>query len=94
MENITIIFDIAIAIISVLVLIKLTGYGGIIGQTLQKIGYGIVIIGVSQLVETIGLYILGNKMSEVDILHFFHRLILLIGVLLVYSGFKKLMTKG
>ena len=47
MENITIVFDVAIAAASLWVLSKLIGYGGEIGDSLAKVGYGIVIIGLS-----------------------------------------------
>ncbi|MFA6503152.1 MAG: hypothetical protein WCT45_02765 [Candidatus Paceibacterota bacterium] len=92
MDILTLSFDILIALLSVSVLIKLRGYGGIIGDSLKMVGYGIITIGLSQFIETVGLYFLGDAgMSTVDIVHFFHRLVLLGGMLLVFFGFRKLM---
>jgi hypothetical protein len=92
MDFITLSFDIVIALLSVLVLIKLRGYGGIIGDSLKMIGYGIITVGVSQFIETVGLYFLGDAgMGTVEIVHFAHRLVLLGGMLLVFFGFRKLM---
>ena len=90
MENITIVFDVAIAAASLWVLSKLIGYGGEIGDSLTKVGYGIVIIGFSQIIETVGLILLNNNVSEV---HIVHRSFLTVGFLLVSWGFRNLMTK-
>lgn len=89
-EGITIIFDVVIAGASLWVLSKLVGYGGVIGDSLTKVGYGIVIIGFSQLIETIGLIIFSSDVSE---LHIFHRLLLTTGFIIVAWGFKKLMSE-
>ena len=94
MDTITLSFDILIALLSLWVLVKLTGYGGPIGQALNMVGYGIITIGISQFIETVGLYFLGNAgMGTVEIVHFFHRFVLLSGMLLVFFGFKKLMNE-
>lgn len=91
MDILTLLFDILIALLSVSVLVKLQGYGGIIGESLKMIGYGIITVGVSQFIETIGLYFMSGDMSTTEIVHFVHRLVLLGGMLLVFFGFKKLM---
>lgn len=84
------VFDILIFLLSLWVLYKLLGYGGIIGRSLSLIGYGIVIIGFSQMVETIGLIFVDSNVFDV---HIVHRSILAIGFLLVALGFKNLMEK-
>lgn len=89
MDGITLVFDAVIALLSLWVLFKLLGYGGIIGDSLAKVGYGIVIIGFSQLIETIGLIIFSTNASAV---HIVHRSLLTIGFLLVSWGFRNLMT--
>ncbi|MDD3531181.1 MAG: hypothetical protein PHV99_01120 [Candidatus Pacebacteria bacterium] len=94
MDILTLSFDVLIALLSLWVLVKLTGYGGPIGQALNMVGYGIITIGVSQFIETVGLYFLGDAgMGIVEIVHFFHHLVLLAGMLLVFFGFKKLMNE-
>ena len=90
---ITLSFDVLIAILSIWVLLKLTGYGGVIGEALTMVGYGIIIVGLSQFIETIGLYFLSSDMGVEGVVHFVHRLVLLTGMLLVFFGFKKLMDK-
>lgn len=90
MENLTIGFDILIALLSLWVLYKLIGYGGTIGKSLSQVGYGIVIIGFSQMVETLGLIFIDKNVFDV---HIVHRSILIIGFFLVAWGFKNLMEK-
>jgi membrane-bound acyltransferase YfiQ involved in biofilm formation len=91
MENITILFDTCIALLSIWVLFKLIGYGGNIGKSLSQIGYGIVIIGISQAVETMGLMFIDKNVFDI---HIIHRSILVIGFSLVAWGFKNLMNKS
>lgn len=94
METTTVLIDLVIAALSVWVLIKVTGYGGIIGTALTLVGYGIIIIGVSQFFETAGLYFLNAEMSTLEIVHLIHHLILFTGMVLVFLGFEKLMNKN
>ena len=90
MKNITILFDVIIALLSLWVLFKLLGYGGIIGKSLSIIGYGIIIIGLSQFVETFGLILFTTNLIIIEIIH---RFILTIGFIFIAWGFKNLMTK-
>ncbi|MFA6999788.1 MAG: hypothetical protein WC241_01595 [Candidatus Paceibacterota bacterium] len=91
MENITILFDVFIALLSIWILFKLIGYGGAIGKSLSLVGYGLVIIGLSQAVETIGLMFIDKNVFDI---HIIHRSILVIGFSLVAWGFKSLMNKS
>lgn len=93
MDMLTLLFDVLIAILSIWVLMKLTGYGGVIGEALTMVGYGIIVIGLSQFIETIGLYFLSSDMSVVGVIHFVHRLVLLTGMFLIFFGFRKLLDK-
>ncbi len=88
MENITILFDILIALLSLWVLFKLIGHGGTIGKTLSLVGYGIVVIGFSQIIETVGLIFFNENVFDV---HIIHRSILTLGFFIVAFGFKKMM---
>ena len=90
MENITILFDILIALLSIWVLFKLIGYGGSIGKSLSFVGYGIVIIGISQIIETLGLIFIDSNVFDV---HIIHRSILVVGFIFLALGFKSLMEK-
>ena len=90
MQNLTILFDVLIALLSLWVLSKLIGYGGSIGKSLSQVGYGIVIIGFSQVVETLGLIFIDSNVFDI---HIVHRSILATGFFLVAWGFKNLMEK-
>ncbi len=90
MNIITILVDIFIGVLSILVFFKINGHGGLVGRALMMIGYGIVIIGLSQTIETIlvDLLHLNEKIIEI-IIH----LLLLAGMISIYTGFIKMFTK-
>lgn len=90
MEITTAAFDIVIAATSLWVLSKLIGYGGLIGDSLAKVGYGLIFIGFSQIVETIGILFFDSNVFDV---HFINRSLLIIGFGFVAWGFKNLMGK-
>ena len=90
MEKIIIIFDIVIALLSIWTLVQITGYGGQIGRSLSMVGYGIIIVGFSQIIETVGINVLIINIPTIEIIH---RLILIIGITIIAFGFKNLMLK-
>jgi hypothetical protein len=90
MEKITIFLDVLVAILSLWILIKLTGHGGFVGQSFAKIGYGTIIIGLSQIVETIGINFIDIDVQTVE---FVYRVFLLMGITFIAMGIKNLMTK-
>ena len=90
METTTVILDVLIALTSLWVLSKVIGYGGSIGDSLAKVGYGIVFIGFSEIVETIGLVVFN---SDIFAIHILNRSLLLVGFALVSWGFKNLMER-
>lgn len=93
MEKLILFLDILIAILSLWVLYKLTAYSGLIGKlgkSLSLIGYGVVVIGLSQFVETVGLNFLDFGVSNIEITH---RLILFVGLIFIAWGFGDLMEK-
>lgn len=88
MEILTIGTDLIIAFLSMWILLKLRGYGGLIGESLTKVGYGTVLLGFSQVFET---YRLDFLMSDAPILEMTHHVIYIIGLLMIASGYKRLM---
>ena len=90
MENVTILLDVVVALLSLWILIKLTGHGGFVGQSFAMIGYGTIIIGLSQIFETIGISIVNIDVPTVELVY---RIILLIGIVFMALGIKNLMTK-
>jgi len=95
MENMTIsftvLFDLFIALLSIWVLFKLIGYGGSIGKSLSQVGYGLVIVGFSQIIETLGLMFVDENMFDI---HIIHRLVLITGFFMLAWGFNNLMKKN
>jgi len=90
MENITLLFDLLIALLSLWVLLKLTGFSGLIGKSLTMVGSGIITIGFSQFVETIGLNYFNANGSTIELVH---RFILLVGLIFIALGFRNLIDK-
>lgn len=88
MEILTILSDIVIVFLSIWILLKLKGYGGLIGESLARVGYGTVIIGLSQIIETIRLDYLRIDLPTLEIVH---HLIFILGLVLIAIGFKRLM---
>ncbi len=88
MEILAIIFTLIIIVLSVWILSKLIGRGGFIGKALSKIGYGTVIIGFSQVIETSEFNFFNIGASMMQLLHHF---IFIIGLSLIAWGFKDLM---
>ena len=84
----TILLDLVIVFLALWILFKLKGYGGLIGESLTKIGYGIVVIGFSQIIETVDPDMLAMSASTLETtLH----LIFILGLILLALGFKRLM---
>lgn len=88
MEIMTILLDLVIVFLALWILFKLKGYGGLIGESLTKIGYGIVVIGFSQIIETVDPGVLAMSASTLETTHHF---IFLLGLILLALGFKRLM---
>jgi len=88
MELITIALDILIVFLSLWILFKLKGYGGLIGESLTKVGYGTVILGFSQIIETIDTTFLHVDASVMEMIH---HLIFIVGLTFLALGFKRLM---
>lgn len=89
MENITLFLDVLIAGLSIFVLLKVTGYGGIIGGELSAIGYGIIIIGLAQIFETISLTFF-KGVFDADLVH---RTLVTVGFFFLAWAFNKMMKK-
>lgn len=88
MEILMMVSEILIISLSLWILFKLRGYGGLIGKSLSNIGYGTVILGFSQIIETLPLEFLAIETTTLESIH---HLIFLIGLILIAVGFKRLM---
>ncbi|MFA5842015.1 MAG: hypothetical protein WC835_03605 [Candidatus Paceibacterota bacterium] len=85
MEPINLILDVLLILISVWLVRIATGYGGLIGKALNTIGWGAVVMGAAHLIET-----LMSKWMNISnpLVEFTHRLIILLGFILIVKGFK------
>ncbi|MDD2657745.1 MAG: hypothetical protein PHD04_03760 [Candidatus Pacebacteria bacterium] len=88
MELIAILLDVLIVFLSLWILFKLKGYGGLIGESLTKVGYGTVILGFSQIIETANTDFFPIDSSTMEMIH---HVIFIIGLSLLALGFKRLM---
>ncbi|MEI7463231.1 MAG: hypothetical protein WCK03_02430 [Candidatus Taylorbacteria bacterium] len=90
MQTIIIFLDILIILLSFVVLKNLLGYGGNVGKSLTMIGVGIFVVGLSQIVETLGInFSLGSTPS----IELVHRLFIFSGLLFEAWGYYTLMKK-
>lgn len=90
MENINLILDLVLLGIAMWTTSIVTGYGGFIGKAFNYIGWGVVILGIAHLLETVMFRAFG---VETEIVEFVHRLIILAGFLLIIHGFKLFIKK-
>ncbi|MFA6006886.1 MAG: hypothetical protein WC764_04155 [Candidatus Paceibacterota bacterium] len=90
MEIVTIVFTVVIALLSFWILFKLKGYGGVIGRSLNSIGYGTVVLGFSQVLESA---VPDSFGIDPETIHMSHHFIFIVGLTMVAWGFKNLMDK-
>jgi hypothetical protein len=90
MEIISILLAIVIGLLSIWILLKLNRYGGFIGAILSKIGYGTIILGLSQIIETPGLNFFNLEDATMDMVH---HLVFIVGLSLIAWGFRDLLEK-
>jgi hypothetical protein len=90
MEQLNLILDGIIILLSFWVLKILVGYGGLIGKALTTIGIGVLVFGVAQIIETTL-----SIWSPWDLytIEMVHRLILTIGFIITIFGYKSFMRR-
>lgn len=82
--------DLIIVLLSLWVLRILIGYGGLLGRALNLIGVGTVIIGGAQLIETVSSTLLNFDVPTVELVH---RLLLVLGFVFIFIGYRNMMKK-
>jgi hypothetical protein len=85
--TLNIIFDIVLVVASIWMIIAVRGVGGIFGRTLNLIVAGAIILGIAHLLATLGTRVLG---IEGNLNQFIHRIIVLIGFVVLVYGFRQL----
>lgn len=90
MELINTIFSAVILLLSIWILLKLSGHGGFVGSSLNLIGYGTVVLGLSQVIETVRLDYWNIQPEMMEMAHHF---IFIMGLVMIAIGFRNLMGK-
>jgi len=88
MEQLTLILDFALIGMAIWMITIVTGYGGIVGRAFNTIGWGAIIMGVAHFIETISFGLLGWNPEIIEVSH---RVIVLLGFILIVMGFRKFM---
>jgi hypothetical protein len=81
------ILDFVLVAAAIWMVIEVRGIGGIIGSSMNRIVIGAIILGVAHLVATFGTNVLD---LAGDVNNFIHRLIVLLGFVLLVAGFRKM----
>lgn len=90
MENINLIFDLLLLAMATWMTSIVTGYGGFIGRAFNLIGWGVIVLGMAHLAETVMFRAFG---VDTEMVEFLHRLIILIGFVLIIKGFRLFIKK-
>ncbi len=85
MEHVNLILDLALLAMATWMTSIVIGYGGFIGKAFNLIGWGVVILGMAHLLETVMFRAFGVDTVMVE---FIHRLVILAGFVLITKGFR------
>jgi hypothetical protein len=81
------ILDFVLVAASIWMVIEARGIGGIVGTSIARIVAGAIILGFAHLIATFGSNVLNLPGPENN---FIHRLIVLLGFILLVAGFRKI----
>lgn len=85
MSIVSFLIDVVLIIMAVWMLTLVLGYSGSIGRAFNIIGVGVLILGITHILETIILKVFGFGYGAVELLH---RLLVLVGFSLIIIGFR------
>jgi hypothetical protein len=88
METANLILDIVLIAASIWMIVVIRGLGGIVGRTLTMITAGAVVLGLAHVSETIVFDMVMGL--EIALIEFLHRIIVLLGFVLLVVGFRQL----
>jgi hypothetical protein len=86
-KTINLILDFVLVAASIWMVVEVRGIGGIIGTSMNRIVLGAIILGFAHLIATFGTSVL---QIEPNLNNFIHRLIVLLGFVLLVAGFRKM----
>lgn len=87
LSTVNLIFDFVLVGASIWMVLVVRGIGGIIGQTMNLIVAGAIVLGLAHLIATFGLSVVHLEGSLNNLIH---RLIVLLGFVLLVMGFRKI----
>jgi hypothetical protein len=82
-----VILDFVLVAASIWMVIEARGIGGIVGTSINRIVLGAIVLGFAHLIATLGSNVLH---LEGPLNNFIHRLIVLLGFVLLVAGFRKI----
>jgi hypothetical protein len=85
--TLNLLMDFVLVAASVWMVIEARGIGGIVGTSMTRIVIGAIILGFAHLIATFGTNVL---MIAGPLNNFIHRLIVLVGFVLLVAGFRKI----
>ena len=88
LKTVNLILDIVLILAAVWMVITVRGLGGIIGKGLNVITVGAVILGAAHLISTLD----KNFITDAPTESFVHRIIVLIGFVVLALGFRQIET--
>ena len=86
--NIVMDFVLLLCAVWMILTVRASGLGGVMGSALNTISFGAVILGIAHIAETITFEVI--KLDDVPLGELIHRVIVLAGFVLLVMGFKSL----
>jgi hypothetical protein len=86
-STLNVIMDFVLVAASIWMVFEARGIGGIVGTSMNRIVIGAIILGFAHLLATFGSSVLAIPNAENN---FIHRLIVLLGFVLLVAGFRKI----
>lgn len=87
MEQINILLDLILIAAAVWMIFVIKGTDGVVGKAFSLIAWGVILLGLAHVIETITFEVLHLHIALVELLH---RLIVLAGFVVLILGFKKI----
>ncbi len=86
-STINLIFDFVLVAASIWMVIEVRGIGGIIGNSMNRLVLGAIVLGFAHLIATFGTSVLKIDGPTNNLIH---RVIVLLGFVLLVAGFRKI----
>ena len=85
--TINLVMDFVLVAASIWMVVEARGIGGIVGTSMNRIVMGAIVLGFAHLIATFGVSVLH---LDGALNNFIHRLIVLLGFVLLVAGFRKI----